>query len=810
MNSANNFFSRLGRVFITRPKTALVILAVIFAFMLMQLPKLRIDTSAESFLLPTSAPIVNYDKFRHEFGRDEFFIVIVTGVDVFSLDFLSTFRDFHHSLEADVANLQSVESLVNVRSIYGDGDDLIAEELLETFPENEADLQQIKQRIRGKEIYYDRLINRDEDTVAVLVKMMPTKRVVDEQGNEHFVNLGDSEIATGSAQIQAVADKFEQAFKGGEIYIGGSPAMGAYLSKVIQRDFGLFTGTALLMVAFVLMLLFKRASGVLIPITIMGIGIVCSMAMMPILDYPMQITTSILPTFLLAVCIGDSVHLLTIFYRKYDEGASKSDALLYALDHAGTAVFFTSLTTAAGLLTFSISEVQPVASLGLFAAIGSVVAFALTVTTIPTLITVLPIKRKPLVADAEKMQAGGLFYLFTKGCIYLSTQHPIKIVVLTTLFTVFAVMQVPNLRFSQDSLAWLPEDNAVKQAIFKVEEKITGTAPMEVIIDTGKTQGALDPVFLHKVDLWLASIAKKEMAGIKVVSINSLLGLIKETNQAFNGNNPEAYIIPDEQALIAQELLLIEMDEADDLYSYTDTDFSKLRITLIMPWNDAVIYKAYQEALLADYAKTFGPDSGYDMHLTGVTPIFSILLTAMIQSAAESYLIAAVVISLMMIILMRSVINGLLSMIPNLLPILAAVAFMVLVDMPMDVFTVLIGSIALGLCVDDTVHFMHGFNTAYKKHGDTVKAIEETLMTTGKALIITTIVLFCGFLTFMLSDLESMRNFSLLMVICIVLALLADFLVAPALMMLRYGSKKIADETLVENSLESLAETDAV
>lgn len=797
-----NFFVRLGQLFIAWPKVALSILCIVFVFLLMQLPRLELDTSAEGFLLPDAPQIVNYDKFRHEFGRDEFFIVVVTGVDVFSLDFLSALRDFHHALETDVSRLQSVESLVNVRSIYGDGDDLIAEDLLETFPQTDADLELIKQRIRGKDIYYDRLINREEDTIAIMVKQLPYILVKNDDGSETYINMGDDEISQGADEIQAVADRFNDRFNGGEVYIGGTPAMGSYLSKVIQRDFGVFTGAALLMVGFVLLLLFKRASGVFIPITVMAIGIVTCMALMPILGYPMQITTSILPTFLLAVCIGDSVHLLSIFYRQYDGGASKDDALLYALSHAGTAVLFTSLTTAAGLLTFSISEIQPVASLGLFAAIGSIVALCLTVITIPILITLTPIKRKVVVEDFDKMKESGLFYHFTRFCIYLSTTHPIKIVVLAVVFSIVAVMQIPNLRFSQDSMSWLPDDNSVKQAMYKVEEKITGSAPIEIVIDTGKKQGALDPEFLHKVDDWLSALHGKELAGVKVISINSLIALIKETNQAFNGNTAADYVIPDDQELIAQELLLIEMDEADDLYAYTDRDFSKLRITVILPWKDAVIYEKFQEVLAENYNNALGPE--YKMHLTGVTPIFSVLLSAMIKSAAESYLIAAVAITIMMILLMRSVVNGLLSMIPNLLPIITTVAFMTVVDIPMDVFTVLIGSIALGLCVDDTVHFMHGFKTAYDRHGDTVRAIEETLMTTGKALIITSIVLFWGFLTFMLSDLSSMRNFSMLMAMCIVLALLADFIIAPALMMLRYGCKKpveVQDATVSSENL---------
>lgn len=780
-------FVHVGRLLIQWPKLAMSLLALCFVITALQLPKLRIDTSAESFLLPNHPLILNFDEFRNEFGRDEFFVVVVSGMDVFSLDSLAALRDFHLAIEKEVGNLQSVESLVNVRSIYGSGDDLIAEDLLETFPESEEDLAVIRERIRGKDIYYDRLINRDEDTIAIMVKLLPFTIIKNADGSETRLNMGDAQIAHASDEIRAVADRFEPRFHGGKVYIGGTPAMGSYLSQVIQKDFGIFTAIAILMVGLVLAVLFRRASGVLIPLTIMVIAIVYCIGVMPILGFPIQITTSILPTFLLAVCVGDAVHLLTFFYRHYDEGATKEAAILYALGHTGTPVLFTTLTTMAGLATFLISDIQPVVSLGLFSAIGTAVAFFLTIITLPVLIMLSPIRRKVLVPTEEKVADTGWFHRMTRFSIWLTTQHPWKIVLFSLTVFVVALVQVPGLRFSQDSLGWLPVDNPVRQAIYKIEEKITGSTPVEVVIDTGQKQGALDPVFLKRVDQWISGIRGKEMAGVKVISVNSLVDMVKETNQAFNGNTPAAYRIPDDRELVAQELLMIEMDEADDLYAFTDRDFSKLRITVIVPWHDAVVYEKFLDHLAADYQKVVG--SEHAMHFTGITPIFSELLTAMMYSASKSYLLAGMAILLMMALMLRSAVDGFLAIIPNLIPIVATIAFMVLVDMPMDVFTVLIGSIAMGICVDDTIHFMHGFKTSLRRQGSAAVAIDETLTLSGRALIMTSVVLFWGFLTFTLSDLSGMRNFSSMMALCIALALVSNFLLCPALMMLRYGRK---------------------
>lgn len=765
------------------------------------LPRITIDTSAEGFLYDNAPPIVRYDAFRQEFGRDEFFVVAITGVDVFDLKFLNKLRDLHHTLEQRIDRLQSVESLVNVRSIYGDGDDdLIAEELLETMPSNAEELAIFKQRVQSKPVYYDRLINRDETAVAIMVKLIPYVQVesadANANGDIEYENLTEEEIYEGYHEIMDVVDEFKADFTGAELHVGGTQAIGSYMGTVLQKDFGQFTGVALVMVMVFLWAMFHRVSAVLIPICVMLIGIISCISLMVWMGFPMQITSSILPSFLLAVCVGDSVHLLSIFYHHYDMGEKKDAAILHAMEHTGVAVLFTTLTTAAGLLTFSTSDIRPVASLGLFAAIGSVIAFLSTVLLVPVLLKLSNIKRKDInreeagesFFDATKMNEKSLIYKFTRACITLSTTYPKSVVSVAVALMLSAIAIVPNIRFAQDALEWFPDDVPVKIAVQAIERDITGSLPFEIIIDTGKPQGALNPEFLTALDRWVEGLKGMKLNGVEVVTSSGLTTLIKETHQAMNGNAEAFYSVPDNQELIAQELLLIEMDQAKDLFQYVDKTFQKTRVTIIMPWGDAIKFDDMQSELAEHYETSMGDLSEqYPIQITGVIPVFSTMFAAMIGSAAQSYFFAFTVICIMMIILLRSFVGGVISMLPNLLPIMLVLSYMTIVDIPLDVFTVLIGSIALGLCVDDTVHFMHGFKTAYARSNNTLQAIEETLFSTGKAMLITTVVLCCGFLTFTLSELNNMDLFGILTAVCIFIALLADFIIAPALMVLRYG-----------------------
>lgn len=784
-----NFFIRLGRLLSAWPKTALALILLELLALGSQLPKLEIDTSVERFLRPDSKAIKDYDKFRKEFGRDEFFVIAVTGEKVLTLDYLTVLREFHEELERSVDYLQSVESLVNVRSIYGDGDDLIAEELLENMPQNADDLSVLIQRVRNKPVYYGRLINQDEDATTLLVKLLPYVPVIKPDGTQVMHNLADEEMFAVYNHLLDVAAIYEKRFgDNAQILIGGTPASGSYMSVVIRDDFSKFTSVALLMIIGFLWIMFRRLSGVLLPVIVMGVGIVSTLSLLPIMGYPMQVTTSIIPSFLLAVCIGDSVHLLHAFYRHYDTGNSKLSSILYAMGHTGVPILFTSITTAAGLISFSFSDILPIASLGLFSAIGSVMAFVITVLLLPVLLQLTPIKRREQTVDSDKMKEGGLLHHFVTLCVHASVNYPKTLVGIALLLLSATLVIIPKLQFSQDSLEWFEDGTPVKQAIKTIEAKITGSMPVEVVIDTGVEQGVVDPQFLQQLDRWLTGLEGSKINGVPIMSVNSITTLIKETHQAFNGNGADMYVIPDNRELIAQELLTVEMDKADDLYEFTDRQFRKTRLTLIVPWADAILFADFLDQLEQGYTQQVG--TAYPMHMTGVVPIFATMFAAMIQSTAVSYMIAAVVISIMMVILMRNLVDGLLSMIPNLLPVLMMISMMVLTGLPMDLFTMLLGSIALGLSIDDTVHFMHGFKHFYRQHGDAAKAVEQTLMSTGKAMTVTTIVLFFGFMTYTLSGLQNMDNFGILTASCIILAYFADFLIAPALMVLRYGKKQ--------------------
>ena len=314
-----------------------------------------------------------------------------------------------------------------------------------------------------------------------------------------------------------------------------------------------------------------------------------------------------------------------------------------------------------------------------------------------------------------------------------------------------------------------------------IDKQMNGTVTIEVVVDTGKENGWIDPIRLAKLNQLSTELEKYVDEHTHVGKVVSLATIIKETNRALHENKEEFYTIPTDANLVSQELLLFENSGSDDLEDMVDSQFSKARITIKLPWIDSIYSATILNHVKEQTKTTFKGDK---VEVTGMTPLLSNTFYNSIHSSVNSYIIAFIAITFMMMLILDSVKIGLFSMIPNLVPIIMGLLLMFALDLPLDMFTLLIGSIAIGLAVDNTIHFIHNFKRYYLENGDSAKAIEQTFFTTGKAMVITTLVLSLGFFAYLTANMISVQNFGLLTGSVITFALLSDLLLAPALMIL--------------------------
>ena len=255
-----------------------------------------------------------------------------------------------------------------------------------------------------------------------------------------------------------------------------------------------------------------------------------------------------------------------------------------------------------------------------------------------------------------------------------------------------------------------------------------------------------------------------------------------EIHRALHENKDEYYRVTTNDALIPQEFLLFQNSGSDDLEDFVDSSFSQARITFKLPWMEAGEYAEISDKLTNILKEGLGDD--VEITVTGMVPLFQRTLSAAMSSMAISYAIAFVLIAIMMVLLLGSVKIGLISMIPNILPIIMTLGFMSMVNMPLDMFTMLVGAIVIGLSVDDTVHFFHNFAKYHHQGYSTKESVEKTMVGTGRALVATSVVLSLGFYVYMFASLSNLINFGILAGGAITIALISNIILGPALLTL--------------------------
>ena len=777
-----------------RIKTVIIML-LLMGIIISQIPKITIDTSTEGFLHENDPTLLTYNAFRDQFGRDEVVIIAIKSPNIFSQAFLKKLKILHEDLEQNVPYIDDITSLVNARNTRGETNELIVEDLLEDWPQNETEMAVLKNRVISNPLYKNLLISEDGQFTAIVIKTQSYSGLG--QDADVLEGFDDDPVATPAPQsptsskkqyltdeensrvVTAVKQTLEK-FRAPDfpVYVAGSPVVTHFLKRAMMKDMRKFVALAVITVAVLLYVMFRRISGVLLPLIIVGLSLLCTVGIMAILKVPIKVPTQILPSFLLAVGVGTSVHILAIFFHRLEENADKEKAIAYALGHSGLAVLMTNVTTASGLLSFSTSEVAPIADIGIFAGIGVMLAFVTTIVLLPALLALFPLKNKQ---QSGRDQKTAVIDRFLSWVSHFSTSHPVAIVIASATIIVLSGVGASRIRFSHHILGWFPKATEIRIATEKIDHEMRGTLNLEIVIDTGKENGLYEPDLLNRMENAAAYVQSLEYEDVFVGKAWSLTTILKEINQALNENRPVYYAIPNNRDLIAQELLLFENSGSDDLEDFVDSQFAMARFTVKGPFKDVVKYNSFLQTIHRYFADRF-PET--KITFTGMMTLLSRTVSNAIKSMARSYVIALGVITILMIILIGRVRIGLLSMIPNLAPILLMLGVIGATAIPMDLFTMMVGSIAIGLAVDDTIHFMHNFRRYYEQSGDPQQAVFKTLHTTGRAMLVTTIVLSLGFFIFVFASMNNLFYFGLLTAFTIVMALVADYLLAPALMVL--------------------------
>ena len=763
-----------------------------FAFTGFEAHRITIDTATESMLRDNDPSLLAYNAFRDQFGRSEIVVLLIEAPDIFDRAFLEKLEKFQADLETQVPYIDKITSLINIRDTHGDGDVLSVDALF-----NDPDFKNLaaaRRRALANPFYRNLVLSANGKSTAMVVETVArvpdtpateTDAAPDLSGFEdstpgkdaggHYIGAAEkSAVNAAVARVMAryQADDFRITFSGGSVVVDA-------FNKITGQDTVRLVKIMLLVIVAFLFLLFRRLSGVLIPVIIVYAAMISTIGLMALTGTSLSIMTNILPAFIVSVGIADAVHILAIFYQEYQRSGNKEAAICHAMGHSGLAILMTSITTVAGLLSFTTAEIATIGQLGYFASAGVALAFVYTVALLPSLLAILPIREKPVPAAAARIKRMDRFLLFFSR---VSTGHPNIIAGTSLALFAVSVYFIFQLHFSSFILSYFPDQHPVKTDLEHIEAQIGGAVTFEIVVDTGRENGIHDPKLLKRIAGLTEKIASIHTTDITVGKVISIIDILRETNQALHENDPAYYSIPGDPDTVAQELLLFENSRPGDIEKIVDSQFSKTRITVKTRWGDSVAYDRFVRHLQKMFAGELGGMA--TVTVTGLAALMGRTIPTALHSMARSYIIALVVITILMLMLVGDLKLGLLSMCPNLLPIFMVMGLISLCGFTLDINTLFIGSIAIGLVVDDTIHFMHNFRRYYAGTNDPGIAIRETFLGTGRALLITSIVLAMNFFVLLAATLNHSVKFGLFTGIVIIFALLSDFLLSPALIFL--------------------------
>ncbi|MDQ2078410.1 RND family transporter [Marinimicrobium sp. ABcell2] len=758
--------------------------------------RLEMDSSNESLFQRGDPTLQAYQSFQREFGRNDVVVVAVSTDEPRSAAFMSQLRQLHRDLEDRVPWLDDVTSLVNADWMASqEGDGLLVGDLGDVWPE-QGDLELARwNEIVTSSLYRDTLISSDGSMVLLVVRAMaqaPDEPAQAEQQDffsaeaqtaDDTQNADSDQPRLTSEQLNAFASAIQEIVadheaQGMEVRAAGGPLLDKLHHDAIHHDVAALMSAALLTIILALYVLFRRITAVVIPVAVITLALASTLGLMGWAGIPFTPVTQALPALLLMAGVLDAVHLFGLYYVERRKSTQTRSAIINAVTHSGMAVLFTSLTTAAGFLAFTVARMKPIADFGWLAAFGIMLIFVYTLVLLPAFIRIIPGR-----VSASDKATHTLWPRLTARMMGLSAigvRHPLKVMAVVVALVIAAIPGVMKVDFSYDVLNWFPEDTPIRVDTLAIDEKIQATVPLEVIVDTGQVDGILTPEFMTALREFQDYAESLDPGTVKVGRATSIVDVLERIHSQL-AKVPPDQAIPDSQNLIHQEMLLYESGGPREITRLVDRDFSKARITLRLAYADGREMVPLRQTL-EDKAMDVFSGLG-EVTVTGTVDLVATGTIDLIASMTDSYLFAAISISLMLIILWKSIKLGVLAIIPNFIVIYLALAAMGYTGMDINLITVLLGGIALGLVVDDTVHLINGIQYKIRRAGETLEtAVRETIRVIAPLLLITSVVLAGGFSLFSLSMMSALQSFGILLAFTILLAFVFDLVVIPAIM----------------------------
>ncbi|MDD9943522.1 MAG: MMPL family transporter, partial [Myxococcales bacterium] len=756
--------------------------------MLIASGQLVVDNSPDAMLASDSEASRLLDEYRDRFGEDEVFLLTAEG-DVFSHQYLARLESLQNDLSAIDLELPSlgksrrrasatiaespawgpehddgwgdevggsifadITSVLNVRRTRSVNGRLSVEGWMEGGVPPASELAELRREMLADPTLVGQVLGMDARHSLVAARTAVLSEA--------------DKLRVFDAVAAVIAKHSSPEFR---LQLAGLPAFNAWMARMMEANLGKLFMLATILMIVILGVVFRDALGVIGPLFVVVQSVIWTFGTMALMEVPLTLLGTILPTFLICVGICDAVHLQSAFRDLRLAGLPTARAIPAALGETIKPIVFTSVTTAVGLLGLQFAQLGAVKNLGLFGAFGVIVAMVQSLVFLPV---VLSFSRRSLLGGGVATPFLGAADAILHGCGRLARGRPLQVVLGGAALTVVFALGLPLLEVSHSPLSWFPDNRPLRTAYDDMDEHMGGTSDIALIVKTGKRDGVKNRALMEALEKLERHVKNFKDAGdgdVVVGSAVSFLDPVREAWRAVHDNDVAYYGVPLGQRGATDMVTLLESTAPDELKRLATVDLSTALMSFRVTSADATRYGPLLGHIRAGIARYVGDSA--QVSVTGSFYNNLSIVGNVLDDLVNSFGAAFVVIALLMFALLRDVKLGVIAVLSNLLPIVWVLGVMGWAGVPLNMGNLLIASIGIGIAVDDTVHLLHKFQELSRHEERVGIALERSLAGVGRALLISSMVLLAGFGVFATGSMLNVVHFGILISMVVVFAL---------------------------------------
>ena len=777
---------------ILRNRVFLLVLIVLFTiFMSFQWKNMRF-TFTEANLLPDDHEVnIQYNSFLEKFGEEGNLVVLgFKDKNFFTEKNYRAWEKFVSEIKKDKAT----ELTLSIEDLRVLEKDTIAQKFkLVPFINNDS-ISDNYLKTKEKEFYNDlpfyegMLFNKESGAVRFAIYM--DKKIVNTPARKAFIEKHLS---------QEKINAFEKE-TGLDLRVSGMPYIRTLNANSIISEIGLFVGAALGITSLLFFFFFRSFRATMISMFVVIIGVMWSFGTLGLLNYEITVLTAIIPPLIIVIGIPNCIFLINKYQQEIKNHGNKAKSLQRVISKVGNATLMTNLTTAAGFGTFIFTDSKLLSEFGIVASLNIVFLFILCLIIIPIVYSYMPMPKEKHLAHLGKNYMAA-FINWIENTI---RHHRVAVFSTAIGILVLGIIGIYQITVSGSIIEDMPKKAPFFKDIVFYEKEFDGVMPLEIVVDTKRPKGALKSVTLKRIEELQETIIEIPELSKPV----SIVNLVKYSKQAYYNGNPEFYELPtkQEEAFILSYIKnSTQKGNENMLKSYVDSTGQYARITTFMRDIGTDRMQKIEERL-QDKINHIFPKERYEVSLTGKAYVFEKGTHYLIDNLVQSLLFAIVLISLLMAYMFRSFKMIVVSLLPNILPLVMTAGLMGFLGIPIKPSTILVFSIAFGISVDDTIHFLAKYRQELKANDWKIKrSVYATLKEAGISMFYTSVVLFFGFSVFTLSDFGGTVALGGLVATTLLFAMLSNLILLPALLLSL--DKTIANQQeFLEPTLDILAE----